>query len=595
MKASHVRLASLKGASRDRVYQLNWLKGCRWAKKRLEVQVVFIPEDSSDPQHCLYRWVRATDFPFLIVGSRWYRGVMVGKPLGLRRLRIPNAQSMRVHGLTTSGDPNKIDLAPAWALRDSNGNCPVLEFQGFSEGDQKGPAYRIFLPLSEAYRSHYFNVPVAIPSILGGLISGTMSNPSFEAWDPEGTHWIDRAAGLARITPARTLPQSVTKLLARSIFSEPGRASLIKIHRWIQSSFIASSPNQRGQSLSWLRFVNLPYSRAVWDASVVPMPDGADGRRRLLVLHIESFDAPEPFKELEIVGAAPGESTNGENGSRQGGGGMLLGPDPDDPIDNVDEGWDPQLEAVAVEDVISKDERAIRRVPRVVRPHSNRDNSTRPGERRVVSVSKGSTQAFGFPASGVAPLVFTYDDAPSEPRDSLRDSTKAIQRALASLVERHRRHGIEARGRLLPSESKVYEFRVPASDTDRAITVAVPRQFVIAEVCVRQKYAYVIEPERRSEHQPLPLGVLWLDGGEGISRPQVFSTFDLHRVVQHVESAAREGHSWIRRVRAAGQFGAYPVIHPPHNPPSPEALERFSSRIVNQLLKVIGDVAVVVG
>ncbi|WP_447936326.1 hypothetical protein [Thermomonas fusca] len=584
MKAKHVRLAALRDTRPDRTYRLSWLRGTRWINGQLEIQAIFVAE-SLEPADVVPCWIRASDFPFLILGSRWYRGVMVGKPLGLRRLLIPKAQSYRPRGVAMLSDGKKLNVHPSYALAEGGGNNPVLEFEGFDEGDEH--PLRTYLPLTEVYRSTYFGIPIALPGILGGLISGAMANPRFEPWDPDGTAWIDRPRE-ARITPARALPQELAKRLARFIFSEHGKAALLSIHRWTQSSFAAPDINKTGKAKPWLPIVPLPYERAVWDASVVELPVDENGRRQVLVLHIESFDAPEPFNELEIV--APPSTESGGDGDGQGGrGGMLLEPAPREPVDDVEDGWDPQLEPVAIDDIIARDERVRRRLPRVVRSEARERGPGSRGGSKVIEVDKVSTQASGATNKGAAPLVFTDDDPTAEPAESLRHSIQAIRRAVESVVSRHQKHGLTAYARFLPSDSRVFEFRVPASNSERAKTLAVSRQYVIAEVSVGRRFAYVIEPERRSEHQPLPLGVAWMTGAKGSIRHAAFSTEDIHRLAQAIETAAREGHSWIRKAAEFGSIGVRPVIHAAGSPPSPDGVKRFSDRISAQLMAVIGD------
>lgn len=586
VKAKHVRLAALRDIPPDWTYRLSWLRGTRWINGQLEIQAIFVAE-SLEPADVVSRWIRASDFPFLILGSRWYRGIMVGKPLGLRRLAVPKAQNYRPRGITTLGGGYKLNVHPFYALAEGGGNNPVLELEGFEEGNEYEHPLRIYLPLTEVYRSNYFGIPVALPGILGGLISGAIAHPRFEAWDPNGTDWIDRSAREARITPARALPQELAKRLARFIFSEHGKAALLSIHRWIQSSFVAPDIKNRREIKPWLPIVGLPYERAVWDASVVELPVDENGTRQILVLHIDSFDAPEPFNELEIV--APPSTESGGDGDGQGGrGGMLLEPAPSEQVDDVEDGWDPQLEPVAIDDVIARDERIRRRLPRMVRSEARGRSLGSRGGSKVIEVDKVSTQASGTTNKGAAPLVFTDDDPTAEPADSLRHSIQAIRRAVESVVLRHQRDGLTAYARFLPSDSKVFEFRVPASESERAKALAVSRQYVIAEVSVGRRFAYVIEPERRSEHQPLPLGVAWLTGRDGATRNGAFSTEHIHHLAQTVETAAREGHSWVRKAAESKGLGVRSVIHAAGNPPSQEGLIRFSDRIAAQLMAVIG-------
>ncbi len=588
MKAAHVRLAALSDIDPDVIYRLNWIKRCRWQDGRLEVQAVFADEGSSDPSDHLYRWIKASDFPFLIIGSRWYRGAMVGKPLVRKRL-VLKSTATKPRGVTTSGeDPKKLSLAPAYKLVSDTGNTVVLELSGHDEGSIDKEPSRIYLPLSEVYRSHYFSIPSALPSVLGGLINGAFSNESLQAWDPEGTGWINEVTREARITPTPRLTHDLTKRLARTVFSSDGARALRIIHNWIQSAFASPEPMPHKHIREWLPIVPLPYNSATWDASVVRLPADPEGRKQLLVLHIESFDAPEPYLELEIV-STQSSSNFGDGLSLHGGGGKILEPDPHAEIDDIDLGWNPSLEPIEIDDVIARDERAARRVPRVASPYSHASGGRLKGVESI-EVGQGSTQAFGNPGRSVAPLIFTDGDEMSDPRPSLMDSIRAIRQATEFVVSAHRKQHIIAHYRFLPCESKVYEFRVPASESRRAMNAAIPRQFVVAEVRVGARYAYVFEPERRNESQPLPLGVIWLSEREGNSGHRLLSSDDLYTIIQQIESSIRDGHSWIRSVENQGHAHARAVIHAAGNPPEIASLKRFSNRIATQLMTVVGDV-----
>lgn len=326
----------------------------------------------------------------------------------------------------------------------------------------------------------------------------------------------------------------------------------------------------------------------------MPLADDDDGRRQLLVLHLESFDAPEPFNELEIV-VPPAHVAGGDPGEGGGRGGVLLDPDPDDPVDDVDEGWDPSLEPVALEDVIPRDETVLRRTPRVVRAEPIEGGRRGRGGRETVPVSEGSTQPMGNSGSGLAPLVFTSDDTTFERVESLEESFVAIRAAAKSFVEKHRNVGAVASARFLPNDTRVYAFRVPASGSVRAKSVAVARQYLILEFSVGGRYAYVVEPERRCESQPLPLGVVWRKEFGDSPRATPFVTDDLHSVVLLLENAVRIGHSWTSSVNASERYAAKSVIHAPGTPPSGKALERFSQRIRSKMLEVLGDARVVAG
>lgn len=208
---TRAKLPALQKRAGDRLYRLNWLKGSRWNKGRLEINACFVPEDTRAGEP-LEIWFRASDFPLLILGSRWYRGVMVGKPLGLRHLILKSARIIQVRGVAPAADDKKLLLAPSYLLADTRGNLPVLELEGFDERDEAKSASRIYLPLSEAYRSHYLNIQPAIASITGGLINGALTNPGFMAWDPVATHWLMKRQewrGLPRLPGCRTSSRSV--------------------------------------------------------------------------------------------------------------------------------------------------------------------------------------------------------------------------------------------------------------------------------------------------------------------------------------------------------------------------------------------------
>lgn len=583
MKPAVVRLPDLDRKN-HRVYILNWLGRVTYRDRRLRICASFVADPVTGGADSSFEaWIRLSDLPFLIIGSRWFRGVMVGKPLGLQTIELATTRIESVIGVSHSR-PGRALLEHVHPLSGLKSPGPLLEFTA------KDGA-RVFLPLAELYRSHYLCIPRTLQSITGGLIKDALSNPEFAAWDPADTHWIEEAAGIAQIAPAPFIPEQHAKRLARLIFSPFGRKSLEDIHAWMIKEFAQPMADVASAPEVLLPIIKVPYPRGLWHGSVHDLPPDPNGRPRLLVLHLERFDAPEPFRELVVVEPRPPRDL--ENSGNGGGGGRradTLEPDPKDPTDDVESGWDPALEPVVVDDVLPRDEATNRRrALRKQREPGVSNGGSRPGRDVDVDVDAASTDPYGRRGSGIAPIVFSDGDWDARTQ-SLDASYEAIRAAADSLIRRYRERGLSAGIEFIPDDTHACAFRVPASDSSRALAVAVPRQYVIAELKLNGKYLYAIDPEQRCDTDSFPLGIVWRPADDD-ARPAFvrMDSGDLNAIVCDFESSARAGLSWTRLPGLERRAKALAVPHPSESRSAEEAKILFSRRIEKRLIEIASD------
>ena len=582
MKPTIVRLPDFD-RNDEHVYQLNWLGKVRRRGHRFEIFTRFVPEDTrrgrSRPYDC---WVRLTDIPFLIADSRWYRGVMVRKPTNVREIRLWDTRIIKIHSLSMKPKEGALCFGSAYPIAFDRPASPVAEFE-----DEDGS--RLFVPTTEIYRSHYFGIPRAQAGILHGLHRGGIANPSFEAWDPTLTSWTREEFGIARIAPARFLQTHQVAYVARILFSEPGRQTLDKLQDWVLKFFTQAEGAHQALPAKLLPIPKLPYPKATWEASIVALPPDQDGRECLLVTHIESFDAPEPYLELERVEPRAPRTTDEEAiGPGGSGRGEVLDPITHDSVDSIDDGWDPALEPIAVANVITIDKAARRRLPtRIVRdPTASMGGSTRLVHSKV-ETRTASTQAYGPYSSGVAPLLFADVDPWPNRDESMDVAYEAIRRAAMQAVTMHLKMGISAEVRFLPDDRHAYAFEIRRAASSRSRSGT--RQFVIAHVRLGSKHVVIIEPQRRSKAEKIPLGIAWRVG------EHAYGSIDLdgiRHIVRHMEDVVSERRSWIRLNGLVSQFKAVAVWHPAASITQEKAIATLSERILARLLEAIGDLRI---
>lgn len=562
----------------DRVYRLNWLGKVRRQGRRFEVFARFVAEPCPPrPARHFDAWIKLTDFPFLIAGSRWFRGVMIGKPLSLRTIRLASTKIVALHSLSKVPREGALCLGSIYPLSFDSPAAPVAEFEAAG-------GMRVFAGVPELYRSHYFGIPIALPSVLHGLHRGALANRSIAAWDNDLTHWLDRAGGVAQIAPSKRLRTRQTAYLARLLFSESGRRTLDALQNWVTAHFTQWDPATRLEA-QLLPCPLLPYTEAVWEASVLPLPRDRDGRAQVLVTHIESFEAPEPYRELVQLDPYGESAGQGNDAAGSCGRGQILEPVVEGRLDDLPTGWDPALEPVVIADVATKDKAARRRVPsRIKREALPEAVRGRAPETKRHPTTDGSTELYGPRGTGVAPIAFS-DDEPWPERDgSLDVAYEAMRSAIAEAVACHQAVGIASYAHFLPDDTHAFAFAIKRNGQARA--PASPRQFLVAAVRLGSRHALVLEAQRRSTSECLPLGIVWKVGEQAFAP---IDTADLYEVVRHLEAAAANGHSWTRLEGLREQYRAMPVRHPAANLSGQTAIARFRERILARLIEAIGD------
>jgi hypothetical protein len=585
MPSPIVRLTEIDAAD-DRVYVLNWLGLARRSPVDHESYEVFVrfvdQEGKSKPQD---RWIRFECFPFLLLGSEWRNGIMVGKPAGVRWVNLDAKPRLTWHRLSKTSKPGFLTFDRYYPLAIDNPAAPVLEISTRQREI-------LYVPLSELLRSHYLFDARLLPSFLGGLIgTGSLAAPSLQAWDPDSneTCWVE--PGVAQIRRAKFLSDDSAKRVARLIFDPAGKANLLQLRRWIESHFVQNRQGaQVGRGVELPR-LTLPYATGGWNVSTIPLERHPDGRLRSLVLHIVNFEADEPYRvlrvkenftEVEPDAEAPRDETHA--------GGKVLkpAPGPELPIDGGDS--DGRFIAISLDDIVTVDRASRRRS--VVKPRNDGPDVDRInlGVGGTAHVGSGGLRVSGPDGKGRAPIVLVAGDGWPQRSETLRVLGKEIIVAAQRVVDAHRAKLIEGECSWLPDADHAYNFLIPRQDTEYSRERAVWRQFLVLEVRIANRFAYVIEPQQRIPTESFPLGV-WTtctSMSHQITARQ-FSSRQIEQIALAFEGANREGHSWIQTKSLKEEFKSVGVRHAPRDEPSETAMQGFRDRISGALFKLIGD------
>lgn len=569
----------------DREYVLNWVGLSRRVGTVFEVFVRLV--DGTGRGAALDRWIPFDQFPFLILGSEWRRGTPVRLPVNSRSVTIQASQSSTWHSPTRSPKYGGLDFGAAYALAFDSPASPVLEVS--ASGGQE----ILYVPLSEILRTHYLFEPRLLPSFLGGLLAfGQLSSANLEAWDPARTRWLDEKERFAQIRRAKFISDYIAKRLARLLFDPYGKANLLALRRWIERHFLTSSHGPRREIRADLPKLGLPYAKGGWTIVSRPLSRSADGRRRSLVLRILSFEAAEPYRALSLLEdfteVEPG-SGGAELPPTEEHGGKLINPIPPDvlPLDEPYSGG--YVSTINIDDIVCVDKASQRR--HVIKPPNPGPDTDRPA-RSVGSeyVDSGSLQLSGPGGANVGPVVLTDgDEWPPRARE-LSNVAEMMIDALRRLVVAHRRVDIDAAYEFLPNNTQSYSFKIPKNETEHALLRARARQFLVLQVRIANRYAYIVEPQRLFKADAFPVGV-WVTYDpptKSVSGIR-FSSEDIELIASEFEKAHREGRSWVGRSEATSQYLSSSVRHPPRMLPSQGAMDGFGERVAYAVHRLIGD------
>ena len=591
MTATVVRLPDFD-PNDGNTYVLNWVGLARRdpaKSSRYQVFVRFL--DKAGKASSLDWWVSFLYFPFLILGSEWHRGVMVGKPTS------STALSFEVHSPPVWHLPSKaaregyLCFGEGYPLAFDTPAAPVLEIATRNNEI-------LYVPLSEILRAHYFFLPRAIPSLLGGLIVlGHMAVQTMEAWRPDETRWIDKEEGIAKIHRSRFITDEDAKRLARLIFDPIGESNLKALRHWVEVNFTETQQGARSIQRPALPRLTLPYPAASWRAATCLLPPSADGRRRRLVLQILDFEAPEPYRHLHLdaddlapEGSSGGDGTGNEGHPR----GKVLEPQPLLQLPADDGHSDDRKRSICLDEIISIDSASVRRQP--IKPRRDRFVRDRrePGERpQPAPVASGGLAEPGPGGDDRAPVIFNSEGVWPHHKPGLAFIAEHAVAAVAWLIQQHRAIGIQAEYRLLPENGHAYSFVVPKDGSEYAISRAVARQFLVVEVRIAGRHAYVVEPEQRLPTDSFPLGI-WATRPSAHTPPtcRPITLAEIERIATCFEMAHRGGWSWLRTKELKDEFEAIAVRHAPRDDPSDAALEGFRRRIVDAIARLIGDMRI---
>ena len=578
-----LRVAKLPEMERlgDREFVLNWIGQARRHTEDPTRYQVFTRFAAPTGNARCDTWISLDRFPFLILGSRWRRGVMVGKSLGARTFTVSADREPLWRDVSIIEGHDRLSFGLSYPLAFDRPAAPVLELRSRS-------GEILYAPLSEILRAHYFSVPRALPSLLGGqTLFETLAAQKLQAWHYPGTCWLDKSAGVAAIERARFITEYQARCLARLIFSNVGVQNLTRLKKWIDSEFQVHPFHKPAEERADLPRLGLPYSTARWSVVAQRLASGPTGEIRYLILQILGFDADEPYQQLIITthGGATSHGTQDDEGVQTFG--KRLDPLTGEELNLGDELADPSLTPVAIEDVLPLDIASKRRKP--VRNAENERSGGSAGKSRngCGRVTSGSTREAGARGKGNAPVHLepSTEEWPVRTKP-LRQLNDALRQALDPYLQAHRDLGVEASITSLPSEHQAFAFEFRDAD---ARTASRTRQFLTIRVTIAWRHAYVFDAERLLGSEAFPLAVLVRRGDNAFGD---FSTEQIELVAKIFDLERRSGRSWVAAAELVKAFTVRAVRHPPQVETTQRELDAFLLRIVGAILALIGDVRV---
>ena len=576
------RLPEIRGLG-DRECVLNWIGQARRHPNDHARYQVFVRFAALSTNTRCDAWVSLDRFPLLILGSRWRQGLMVGKPLGVRTFTICADREPNWQDVSMTENPRRLCFGLGYPLTFDRPASPVLQVNS-----RRGEI--LYLPLSELLRSHYFSIPRALPSLLGGqMLFGSLASQGLQAWHAAGTGWLDKAAGIASIQRARFITEYQALCLARMLFSNEGEQNLKRLKQWVDTEFQVHPFRTRAEERSDLPRLGLPYRVGRWSAVAQRLQNAQTGQPRYLILQLISFDSDEPYQELAI--ATQGETTTGGNNPNGDDEARSYGKRLDPLVDEgsfelQDELADASLTPITLEDILPVDAASKRR-----RPIRNAENhmpsrSIAATPSRSIVVSAGSMRESGAGGKGNAPIRpgQSRDEWPVR-SDALRLLNDALHRALEPYLKAHRDLGFAANAASLPSKDEAYAFEIRPAESD---SFAKARQFLVIRVAIDSKNAYIFDAERLGS-DTFPLAVLARRGEHVFGE---FSTEQVELVAQIFDRERRASRSWVTAKDLCEAFTVRAVRHPPQVETTRREMDAFIGRIVNRVLAQIGDVRV---
>lgn len=565
--------------------RLNWVGECRRHPEdssRIELFTRFIGTTKSLLVDC---WIGLEYLPFLITGSNWANGSMVSTPLAVMPFSLPCGFHTRwlVPGCD---DETGIDLQAVYPIRLHRPAAAVLEVTTANNE-------LLYLPNHELLRAHYFFSPRSIPSLLGGLlIYRHLASSSLQAWHYPKTCWADESKGIAQFHRAKFLTDYQSKCLSRLLFDSNGIDSVKRLHHWAQSSFIERHLGRHTELRADLPRLALPYPQAEWSAAVSYMGSNKFGQHRYLVLQLHSFSAPEPYKELRILSDDdPKETSVSELSIAEPTitGGKILQPLPEDPLDLVEEASCGSFAPVFMADVLPIDRASQLRTPlkRQGTNDGNKSNKRKPttGSKRA---SKGSILGPGNNDEKTAPLIPSEmtDDWPVR-HEGFNEPAKVVSEVLLKIKDRHDHIPSEVRFKFLPNEQQCYSFEVlTAGRLTRGLRYF--RQFLLAEIVIGSRCAYIVDAQQRSRSENFPIGVIWRRAGQA-AYDDSLNNEDFELVAKCFEHSRRDGFSWTTHAQLTSRFHLVNVRHAPRHNPVEKDLISLKERLFQAVMLSIGD------
>lgn len=563
----------------DEIYQLRWLGALRWTASHghgLEIQTLM----ASASGRFLRLWMPLDRLPLLVLGSRWHRQTAIRYSLETRPIHPDLAQPLRWQPAQTDApaSPTPADwLDPRFP--NPSGTWRV---QGRDGGEY-------YLPVSELIRTHYVFDPRLLPSILGGVSDNSrLTGRARQAWYPEQCRWLDQPGGQAYFRISRFMSNEGAFRLARLWFNEDGRSGLTKLFHAFRRLRVPAAAGRPAAVRGALPTVALPYrADAEWEAATVALPPGAHGQPRHLILKLLTHSAPPPWQELHVDDGVtrrePGAVTERPAGAKSGAP-VRLEPIPKAEVKVTSDRTDGRFNPLRSRDLKTIDREAeLYRSTRKTRPAEG-DAVPDPRRSGTRQVDQGGADVPGGAAH--SPVLLPGGSAAPEAGEfiafgrDLRPVLEAVRDVLRTSLDP------SLSATFLPSRELAHRFELPSRNAKQKDPAAMrpdrrvkSRQLLIFEISLRGRYAYAIEPSRRSATERFPIGIVTTRELAKLSWEDIL---DLARTF---EIAARAKSSWVQAVNSTlPEMAAVGIDHLPENDSWNQRLPGLIQRLAAEVL-----------
>jgi hypothetical protein len=498
------------------------------------------------------RWLPFSRLSLLPLGSRWLNGKPQPTHVELQWISPDLTQPIECLPICHSRGAVGVFLGEDFPLTLKEPPGRVWRFSDTAGTEN-------FVTVHEILRSHYCFDYRILPSLFGGLsVHGKLTNPARQAWFPDPSPWVDYPGGHARLRVGRDLDDRSAFRIARVVLVPEGQENLRRFYQGFKPLLMSTSKSHAPPPWIQLPAVGLPYSctGVRWQVSCVSLPAKPDGTPRRLIRHIERHDVQEPWTQIDIFDGfrrrtKPSEPTS--PGSAATGSVVVLEPYPREPVEGTSKPTDGRLQPLQVNQIATIDQQAELYAAKAASITSPGGNGSGGGRRGKIVVTQGSTESAGNGA-GRPGLVPNHSPSGGLPFKTAGEDLRPILELMAKNIYEA---CSETSFRFLPGREDAYTFKLPARGTKQPDSGQPERQFLIFEIQFQSRFAYVIDPARRSADEVFPIAALARHDARRLTWPQIKS------VARGFEDATRRPGSWVNHAEIRKFARATPVVHSP--------------------------------